>query len=234
MTLLIQSLRLPLDPFALEIDIEVTANVTAVFGPSGSGKTSLLEVVAGLRLPTSGRVELDGRRLDDTGTGLHVPPRLRGIGYVPQDDTLFPHLSVAKNLAYGRKDGRHDRPPAADPVVDVLELGPLLDRRPASLSGGEKRRVALGRALLTSPSLLLLDEPLSGIDDALKGRILEYLQRVKATFAIPTLYVTHDASEVHALADEVLVLERGRLAGRGAPGSLLSRAPEPGGSSGSR
>jgi len=221
MTLRLEGVRLPLDPFVLEIGVEVAANVTAVFGPSGSGKTSLLEVVAGLRRPASGRVDLDDRLLDDAGAGAHVPPRLRGIGYVPQDDTLFPHLSVAKNLAYGRKDGRHVGPAAADPVVEVLELGPLLDRRPASLSGGERRRVALGRALLTSPALLLLDEPLSGIDDALKGRILEYLQRVKTTFAIPTLYVTHDASEVLALADEVLVLERGRIVSRGKPAELF-------------
>jgi molybdate transport system ATP-binding protein len=220
--LLLEAVRLPLAPFILEVDAEIAANVTAVFGPSGSGKTSLLEIIAGLRPPESGCVALDGRRLDDAEAGLHVPPRLRRIGYVPQDDTLFPHLSVARNLAYGLKAGaRHDAVLGRSRVLDVLELGTFLDRHPDSLSGGEKRRVAFGRALLTSPELLLLDEPLSGIDEALKGRILEYLRRVKATFAIPTLYVTHDAGEVLALADEVLVLERGRIVTRGVPEHVL-------------
>jgi molybdate transport system ATP-binding protein len=218
--------RLPLAPFVLEVDVEVAANVTAVFGPSGSGKTSLLEVVAGLRRPAAGRVILDGRHLDDAAAARHVPARLRRIGYVPQDDTLFPHLSVARNLAYGLKSGGGlDAPLGHSRVVEVLELGEILHRHPGSLSGGEKRRVALGRGLLTSPALLLLDEPLSGVDDALKARILGYLQRIQAEFAVPTLYVTHDAGEVLALADDVLVLERGHIAGRGRPAEILGRQP---------
>ncbi len=222
-SLALERVQAPLGPFTLEVDATATARVTAVFGASGAGKTSLLEIVAGLRRPASGRVLLNGRVLDDSGTGVHVPPRLRRVGYVPQDDTLFPHLSVAANLGYARAAS----PAAASRVADVLELGPLLPRRPAGLSGGERRRVSLGRALLASPEILLLDEPLTGLDAPLKERVLSYLLRVREEFAIPTLYVSHAPDEVFALAGEVLVLERGALARRGAPGDVFALSAEP-------
>lgn len=224
MSLAFEGLRLPLSTFTLEMDAVLQARVTAVFGASGAGKTSLLEIVAGLRPPAAGRVLLNGRVLDDTRRGVRVPPRLRRVGYVPQDETLFPHLSVDANLAYARATSAR----AMARVVDVLELGPLLSRHPAGLSGGERRRVALGRALLASPELLLLDEPLTGLDAPLKERVLAHLLRVRDEFAVPTLYVSHAPDEVLALADEVLVIDRGRLARRGAPGKVFGPAAETG------
>ena len=223
MSLALERVRLRLESFTLEVDASAGARVTALFGPSGAGKTSLLEIVAGLRRPEAGRVLLNGRILDDAASGVHVPPRLRRVGYVPQDDTVFPHLSVQANLGYARGpstiDGRR--------VAHVLELEPLLSRRPAGLSGGERRRVALGRALLASPEILLLDEPLTGLDAPLKERIVAYLQRVQEEFKVPTLYVSHAPDEVLALADEVLVLSRGSVALRGAPAGVFELASEP-------
>jgi molybdate transport system ATP-binding protein len=224
LSLVLERVRAPLGPFTLAVDAATTARVTAVFGASGAGKTSLLEIVAGLRRPAEGRVLLNGRVLDDASSGVHVSPRLRRVGYVPQDDTLFPHLSVAANLGYARAAA----PGAAARVVEVLELGSLLPRRPSGLSGGERRRVALGRALLASPEILLLDEPLTGLDAPLKERVLAHLRRVREEFAIPTLYVSHFPDEVIALADEVLVLESGSLAVRGAPSDVFELASEPG------
>ncbi len=217
MSLLFEGVRAPLGPFTLAVDASAGARVTAVFGASGAGKTSLLEIVAGLRRPEAGRVILGGRVLADAASGIHVPPRLRRIGYVPQDDTLFPHLTVAANLGYARAASSA----AAARVTDVLELAPLLARRPAGLSGGERRRVALGRALLSSPEMLLLDEPLTGLDAPLKERVLAYLLRVRDEFAVPTLYVSHAPDEVFALADDVLVLDRGLVARRGAPSDVF-------------
>jgi molybdate transport system ATP-binding protein len=223
-SLAFERLRAPLGPFTLDVDAAATARVTAVFGASGAGKTSLLEIVAGLRRPSAGRVLLNGRVLDDAVARVHVPTRLRRVGYVPQDDTLFPHLSVAANLGYARAAS----PAAASRVAGVLELGPLLPRRPAGLSGGERRRVALGRALLASPEILLLDEPLTGLDAPLKDRVLAHLRRVQDEFRVPTLYVSHAPDEVLTLADEVLVLERGRVVLRGAPADVFEAAAEPG------
>jgi molybdate transport system ATP-binding protein len=221
-TLSLESLRLPLAPFALELDAALSAHVTAVFGPSGAGKTSLLEAVAGLRHPEKGRIVLAGRVLDDAAAGVRVPPRHRAVGYVTQDDSLFPHLSVAGNLRYGAGRGAARKAALGeDRIVDTLGLATLLERRPSTLSGGEKRRVALGRALLSAPDILLLDEPLSGLDRPLKERVLEHLLKVKAAFALPIIYVTHEPSEVVALADEVVVLDAGHLAARGAPADVL-------------
>lgn len=223
MSLVLEKVRAPLGPFTLEVDAAAAARVTAVFGASGAGKTSLLEIVAGLRRPAGGRVLLDGRVLDDARAGIHVLPRQRRVGYVPQDDTLFPHLSVAANVGYARAAS----PAASARVIDVLELGPLLARRPGGLSGGERRRVALGRALLSSPEVLLLDEPLTGLDAPLKERVLAYLLRVRDEFAVPTLYVSHAPDEVFALADDVFVLTRGVLTRRGTPAAVFELASEP-------
>ena len=160
--------------------------------------------------------------LDDPAAGVRVPPRQRAVGYVTQDDSLFPHLSVARNLRYGAGRGVARRAPLGeDRIVETLGLASLLERSPATLSGGERRRVALGRALLSAPEILLLDEPLSGLDRPLKERVLEHLLKVKTAFPLPILYVTHEAAEVEALADEVLVLDAGHLAARGAPGNVL-------------
>jgi molybdate transport system ATP-binding protein len=212
MSLLLQKISLPLAPFTLEVNVEIRERVAAIFGPSGAGKTSLLDLIAGLRHPASAFIQLDGHTLTDTSGGINVPARHRGIGYVPQDLALFPHLSVRQNLLYGCKPGAAPNPLFSfDHVTNVLEIQPLVSRGVLDLSGGEKRRVALARALLTAPRLLLLDEPLSGLDSALKSKILRYLLRVRDEFKLPMLYVTHNANEVSALCGEVLVMDRGRV-----------------------
>ena len=226
MRLTLRNIRLELAEFPLAVDLELEHEVTAIFGPSGAGKTSLLDLIAGLRRPASAQIALDGRTLTDTRTGIAVPARDRRMGYVPQDIALFPHLTVRENLMYGAARG--DRGTARPSfeltrVIDVLEVGSLLKRAPRSLSGGESRRVALARALTSAPALLLLDEPLANLDQRLKQRILTYLARIRAEFRVPMLYVTHDADEMMALCDEVLVLERGAIVNRGEPERLFHR-----------
>lgn len=228
MNLRLLAVRLPLSDFSLELEVQIRGRVTALFGPSGAGKTSALELVAGLRRAPAGSIELNGRLLFDARTGYELPARLRRIGYVPQDDTLFPHLSVERNLQYGAKaHPPRDRLFTFDRVVSVLQLEPVLGRSTTHLSGGERRRVALARALLSSPELLLLDEPLTGLDETLKARVVPYLQRINAEFSVPCLYVTHDPEEVLALCEEVLVLERGRLVRRGKPAEIFTLLAQP-------
>lgn len=212
MKLLLQKISLPLREFTLEIDVEIEGGVVGLFGPSGAGKTSLLDVVAGLRRAPSAHISLDGLTLANTSRGIFLPARERGIGYLPQDVALFPHMSVSQNLLYGQKTARA----AGDlffleHVTEVLDIGPLMKRGVMDLSGGEKQRVALARAMLSTPRLLLLDEPLASLDDALKARILPYLARVRDEFRLPMLYVTHDRKETAALCDKVLMMERGRI-----------------------
>ena len=198
MTIELRNVVLPLAHFTLEVDVQMPARTTGIFGPSGAGKTSLLELIAGLRTPQSGRVIVDGRDI------TALPPRERRIGYVPQDDALFPHLSVKQNVLYG---ARH----ADDSVLDVLEIRHLLPRGVKQLSGGERKRIALARALLSHPDVLLLDEPLAGVDVELRNRVLEYLVRIRDEFPIPMLYVSHDIAEVQAICEAVVMIERGRV-----------------------
>ncbi len=200
--------------FQLDAAFETDGATTAICGPSGSGKTTVLSLIAGLLHPGAGHVVLDGRPLVDTRRGIRVPPQARDVGVVFQESLLFPHKTVRGNLSYGlkRRGKRHPRRAVSlERVVEVLELGGLLDRRPATLSGGEARRVALGRALLRGPSLLMLDEPLTGLDDALKYRVLEFLERSFEEWKIPTLLVSHDQASVERLADRVVSLREGRL-----------------------
>jgi molybdate transport system ATP-binding protein len=203
--------RHALGDFSLDVAFESDARVLALFGPSGSGKSTLLNVIAGLIRPQTGLVRLEGRVLTDTATATFVPPHRRRIGYVFQDTRLFPHLSVRRNLAYGQwftpGGERYARP---DEIVALLGLRALLDRRPPTLSGGEKQRVAIGRALLASPRLLLMDEPLASLDAARKAETLPYLERLRDELAIPVVYVSHSRDEVDRLADEVVHLEAGR------------------------
>lgn len=227
MKLVLKQIRLPLAPFVLEVEAEITQNIAALFGPSGSGKTSLLDLLAGLRRADSAFISLDGRVLTDTANRREVPTRARRIGYVPQDGALFPHRSVRENLLYGC----HGRPPTTgsltlENVAAVLELQQLLDRGIGRLSGGEKQRVALARALLSSPRLLLLDEPMTGLDLDLKARVVEYLRRIRDEFKVPMVYVTHNLEEVFALCDELLVLERGRVVGHGSPREMFTVSRE--------
>ncbi len=215
MNLLLKNISLPVADFSIEVDVELQSQVTAIFGPSGAGKTSLLDLIAGLRRPASAFIQLDNRVLTNTADKTLVPPRLREMGYVPQDLALFPHLAVRKNLLYGQKSESRAGPLFSfGHITEVLEIQPLARRRVTDLSGGEKQRVALARALLTSPRLLLLDEPLRSLDEALKAKIIPYLHRVRDEFKVPMLYVTHDRQEVLALCDEVLELKRGRITKR--------------------
>lgn len=216
MTLRLQNISLPLAEFPLELDVEFSTRVTGIFGASGAGKTSLLELIAGLRTPSTARIVLGETVLTDTSANIHLPARERHIAYVPQDLALFPHLSARGNVLFGHKPGIvAGEAFQLEHVVRVLELAPLLDRRIDRLSGGEKQRVALARALLTAPRLLLLDEPLSGLDARLKGQILPFLRRLKDEFPLPMIYVTHHMDEARGLCDEVLLIDRGRVTSRG-------------------
>ncbi len=220
MTLRFEGLSLSLADFELHIDAATSAEAVGVFGPSGAGKTTLLEIIAGLRRPDNGRVVVRDRVLCDAARGVHLPPRARHVGYVPQDETLFPHLSVRANALYGVRGRKVDQDVFLD-VSRMLEIEPLLDRGVARLSGGERRRIALARALMTSPAVLLLDEPLSGLDATLKMRTLELLRNVRTHFRTPTILVSHDRAEVLAFCDDVLVLDRGRVAAHGPADKVL-------------
>ncbi len=194
----------------LRIAFEAPQGVTALFGPSGCGKTSTINAVAGLLRPDSGIIALEDRTLFDSARGIDLPPHRRRIGYVFQDARLFPHLSIASNLRYAARF----RPGAArdfDKVVDLLALEPLLRRRPRNLSGGEKQRTAIGRALLSDPELLVMDEPLAALDDARKEEILPWLERLRDAVRLPILYVTHSAPEVLRLATTLVLMKEGRV-----------------------
>lgn len=208
MSVTLRGVRVERDHFALVADAALTARCTAVLGASGSGKTTLLEAIAGLLRPRSGSIDIDGERVDDAAARVHVPARRRRVGYVPQDGALFPHLSVRANMLYGS----HGDGPRLDAVAQTLDMGGLLHRRVPSLSGGEKRRVALGRALLAGPRLLLLDEPLTGLDRRMKDSAIALLRRVRDETGVPMLLVTHDESEASALAEDTLRLDAGRVA----------------------
>lgn len=208
--------------FVLDAAFTAHTPVTALFGPSGSGKTTILSLIAGLKRPALGSIRVGDRTLFDSEKGIDRPPEARRIGYVFQDQLLFPHLTVRRNLEYGYRR----RTPDACPVdfaraVEVLELGSLLGRWPHALSGGERQRVALGRALLSGPALLLLDEPLAGVDAALKGRVLDYVEQIVREWRIPSVYVTHDVGEVVRLAQEVVLVQNGKVLRTGIPEILV-------------
>lgn len=208
--------------FDLQVAFESHARHVALFGPSGSGKTSVLLAIAGLRRPDAGCIRLDGELLFDSARGVHVAPARRGLGVVFQDGRLFPHLRVKDNLLYGQR-GKSGTTAAAgfDTAVDLLGLTEFLDRWPATLSGGEARRVAIGRALLSQPRALLLDEPLVGLHREARGQVLQYLRRLRDEIGLPTLLVSHQPDEVQALAQEVVLLDDGRVAEQRPIGEFL-------------
>jgi molybdate transport system ATP-binding protein len=197
--------------FTLDISVRLDRPVTALFGPSGAGKTTVLDAIAGLRPPASGSITINNRVLFDSAAGVNVATHRRHVGYVAQDVALFPHMSVRRNVLYGRREGQKLLLPA---VARMLEIEGLLDRRVPQLSGGERQRVALARALMSAPELLLLDEPLAAVDIERRRRILPYLERVRDELRVPIIYVTHDRSEASQLADEIIVLSEGRLVER--------------------
>jgi molybdate transport system ATP-binding protein len=205
-----------LDGFALRAVFTADGGATALFGASGAGKTSVINMIAGLMRPDRGRIAIGGDILFDSAARVNVPAWRRRVGYVFQEGRLFPHLTVKRNLVYGRRMGGHPADAAQFAhVVDLLDIGRLLDRRPGKLSGGERQRVAVGRALLMKPRLLLLDEPLASLDAARKADILPYFERLRDEARMPIVYVSHDANEVKRLATRVVMLEDGRVTATG-------------------
>ena len=208
-----------LGAFELNSRFEASATgVTALFGPSGCGKTSVLRCIAGLQRVAHGACSVAGEIWQDDRTFL--PAHRRAVGYVFQEASLFPHLSVRRNLLFGAPEDRGDAPVVFDEIVDLLGLANLLDRAPQKLSGGERQRVAIGRALLSQPRLLLMDEPLSALDAETKSEILPFLERLHDRLALPVIYVTHDMREVERLADHLVLMERGRVIGAGPLGDI--------------
>jgi molybdate transport system ATP-binding protein len=210
--------------FSLNAAFRAEAGITALFGRSGSGKTSLINMLAGLDRPDTGRIVAGEEVLFDADAGIDLPPQRRRIGYVFQEDRLFPHLSVRANLSYGMGRGRNEAAqPGFDHMVETLDLGALLERRPRTLSGGEKQRVAIGRALLSAPRLILMDEPLASLGATHKDEILPFIERLRDQFNLPIVYVSHALGEVIRLADTMIILSDGRVAAAGAVEDLMTR-----------
>jgi len=216
-----------LGDFQLDARFTAPPGLTALFGRSGSGKSTLVNIVAGLIRPQRGRVAVDGQTLVDTDARTFVPAHRRRVGYVFQDGRLFPHFSVRQNLLYGRWFARGATGGASGDfaaVVELLGLAALLDRNPDSLSGGEKQRVAIGRALLARPRLVLMDEPLASLDEARRSEIMPYLERLRDRAGVPILYVSHSVSEVARLATTVVILGEGKVAAVGPVADILPLA----------
>jgi molybdate transport system ATP-binding protein len=212
-----------LGDFRLDVRFKTETGVTALFGPSGAGKTTLVNMISGLLRPDRGKIVLGEAVLFDGAARIDLPVHRRHIGYVFQEGRLFPHLSVRRNLDYGRRMRALSPDPAQlARIVSLLEIGHLLDRRPGRLSGGERQRVAIGRALLMRPRLLLLDEPLASLDPARKREILPYLERLRDEVGIPMVYVSHQAAELRRIATAVVRLKGGRVEAIGGP-ELLDR-----------
>jgi molybdate transport system ATP-binding protein len=214
----------PLGSLTLEARFRADGGVTALFGRSGAGKTSIINAIAGLLRPRQGRIALDGEALFDSRQGIDLPRHRRRIGCVFQEARLFPHLTVRQNLLYGRWfTPRARRRGGLDEVVGLLGIAPLLARRPGTLSGGEKQRVAIGRALLASPRLLLMDEPLASLDHQRKAEILPYLDRLRSESRVPIVYVSHALDEVTRLADTLVIVSDGRVAAVGPLAEIMAR-----------
>jgi molybdate transport system ATP-binding protein len=226
MTMLSLDVQKKVGDLALDVSLRSDGRVTGLFGPSGAGKTTLVQIIAGLTRPDRGQVALGDAILFDSVLNIDVPAHQRRIGYVFQEGRLFPHLSVRKNLDYGRwMAGIAQDEAELARVVAMLDIEPLLERRPGKLSGGERQRVAIGRALMLKPRLLLLDEPLASLDPARKSEIMPYLLRLRDEVGVPMVYVSHYARELKRVANVIVRLEGGRIAAIGGP-DILSRADE--------
>lgn len=211
--------------FDLACAFESRARVLALHGPSGAGKTTLAHLIAGLLRPDRGRIAIDGATLVDTERRLFTPPEKRRIGVVFQDALLFPHFSVRTNILFGRYfTPKTERTAPFDAIIETLGVGHLLDRRPASLSGGERQRVGFARALLSSPRLLLMDEPMASLDYARRQEIMTLIERLRDEFRTPIVLVSHSAEEIARLADEAIILDHGRIVAQGAPLDVLPGA----------
>jgi molybdate transport system ATP-binding protein len=221
-------IRLARGAFRLELDLAWSERVAVVFGPSGCGKSTLFEVLLGFHPRAALEVHLGGVALDDAGRGLHLAPERRGLGWVPQAPLLLPHLSVRENLRLGAARGGEAGARALERAVGVLEIGDLLGRRPAALSGGEQQRVAIARAVASGPRALLLDEPLASLDVGLRARALRHLLRLRDELRLAILYVTHDPDEALLVGERVIVLDAGSVVASGPPREVLwSRAVLP-------
>ena len=210
--------------FALDATFATGSGVTALFGRSGAGKSTVLNLIAGLARPQSGRITVDGRTLYDSEARIALPAHARRVGYVFQEGRLLPHLTVRHNLTYGRffANGRN-AVLGFDQAIELLGIGHLLERRPGALSGGEKQRVAIGRALLANPEVLLLDEPLASLDAPRKAEILYYVERLRDEVRIPIVYVSHSLDEVVRLANSMVLMSEGRVLGTGDVREMMSR-----------
>lgn len=218
------------DGFDIDIDLSCEIRAIALFGPSGSGKTTILSTIAGIFNPDMARILIDKQTIVDTEKNIWIQIEKRSIGVMPQHSLLFEHKTVGENLEYGMPNRRRwkinspivcQKKIDFDDVVDALDLGRLLNRYPNNLSGGEQRRVAIGRAILSQPRLLILDEPLSALDQILQIRILAYLKKVIDNWNIPMIIITHNTTAVHELADSVIIIDRGRIISIGNPSSVL-------------
>lgn len=218
------SIRHQLGNLSLDADFTSNGRLTAIIGPSGSGKTSIVNIIAGLLKPDHAKVSVSGNVLVDTDHSIAVPVHRRHVGYVFQDARLFPHMTVGQNLSYGQKKAGNLNSAGADRILTMLDLRHLTTRKPGQLSGGEKQRVAIGRALLSSPRLLLMDEPLASLDAARKAEILPHIEQLRDSFQIPIIYVSHAMAEVSRLATDVVVMQAGRMTASGTTQDILQRA----------
>jgi molybdate transport system ATP-binding protein len=203
--------RTRLGDFRLDAGFDGEGQVTALFGPSGSGKSTILRMIGGLLRPEWGRIVLNGTVVFDSAQRINLPPHRRRVGLVFQDGLLFPHLSVRQNLLYGPWVRRMRQPPAFDRTVELLDLARLFDRTPRTLSGGERQRVAIGRALLSDPAILLMDEPVTAIDQEHRAEILPYLETLTRESPTPLLYVSHAMAEIQRLTGDIVFVRDGRV-----------------------
>ena len=209
-------------PFVLEVSFEVSPGITILFGPSGAGKSTLLDCVAGLVRPDEGRIAAGDDLLFDSASGIHLPPQKRQVAYVFQSLALFPHLTVEENVAYGLRDlPEEEKRKRAGEILASFRVEKMRKQKPNDISGGERQRVALARSLVTEPRVLLLDEPLTGLDAELKTAIVDDLRAWNAEKHIPILYVTHSRDEVDALGERVIALDNGHIVSAGAPKDVL-------------
>ena len=211
--------------FSLDFSLHWDDRVLVLFGPSGAGKSTLMDCILGLNPLASSRIKLGGQWLDEEEQGLHLPSHARELGWVPQAASLFPHLDVAGNLAFGQSRAGEASARLLERAVEVLEIGQLLTRPVSALSGGEKSRVALARAMASGPRALLLDEPLAALDVGLRARVLPYLLRVRDEMDWPMIYITHDPDEAMLIGDRVAVMDEGRLVAEGSPRDVLWSQP---------
>jgi len=210
--------------FPIDISFETKPrSITSIFGRSGSGKTSIINMIAGLKKPDNGIIKVGDDTLLDTGNNIDLPPEKRGLGYVFQDGRLFPHMNVRKNLLYGFELTTNDTDITFDHVIDILKIASLLERKPTNLSGGEKQLVAIGRAILTQPRLLLMDEPLASIDTQLRGKILPFIEELRDKLGLTIIYVSHTIDEVIRLSDKMVLISNGTKKAEGNVEEVMGR-----------